>query len=324
MMKLKFLLIGTCLSLIPNLTQAQCVAITDCATLGYTEKSCPNGKGLKCPFGTKYACPMTESDLCNKYEFKYACSGIGYAGGIGKACNNKYASCICTKGYEWENGKCEEILKETLGKCSGNAKNCKIGDALHPDGSCTTNWEAGRGGKMPIGVVVYIDKDNCGQAIALEDIGGMYWATQSNDEIHDLPSLDWPYVKDDFDSCGNTQKIIQAGTSSDFPAAWATVNYKISTPYTHGYKDEINYKWCLPAAGILYSIKKNLRIINESLKRIRAQEITTQPEDNQQLEGPYWSSSKMSNYAWTWNNFDDDVETSTTNNYYKVRPVTVF
>ena len=34
---------------------AQCVSTQDCATLGYTESSCPNG-GVKCPFGSKWAC----------------------------------------------------------------------------------------------------------------------------------------------------------------------------------------------------------------------------------------------------------------------------
>ena len=34
---------------------AQCVATTDCASLGYTETSCPNG-GIKCPFGSTWSC----------------------------------------------------------------------------------------------------------------------------------------------------------------------------------------------------------------------------------------------------------------------------
>jgi len=34
---------------------AQCVATQDCASLGYTEASCPNG-GIKCPFGQGFAC----------------------------------------------------------------------------------------------------------------------------------------------------------------------------------------------------------------------------------------------------------------------------
>ena len=57
-MKLKFLLIGTSLSLIPNLLYAQC-AVTDCQQLGYTSlKSCDGG--LKCPFGEYWACPKVE------------------------------------------------------------------------------------------------------------------------------------------------------------------------------------------------------------------------------------------------------------------------
>lgn len=54
----KFLLLGTSLSLIPNLTYAQC-AVTDCQQLGYTSlKSCDGG--LKCPFGEYWACPEAE------------------------------------------------------------------------------------------------------------------------------------------------------------------------------------------------------------------------------------------------------------------------
>ena len=57
-MKLKFLLLGTSLSLIPNLIYAQC-AVTDCQQLGYTSlKSCDGG--LKCPFGEYWACPKVE------------------------------------------------------------------------------------------------------------------------------------------------------------------------------------------------------------------------------------------------------------------------
>ncbi len=69
MMKLKFLLIGMSLSLIPNLTLAQCVATADCAALGYTETSCPNGGGVRCPWNTSLmycgkkcpSCPACDS-----------------------------------------------------------------------------------------------------------------------------------------------------------------------------------------------------------------------------------------------------------------------
>ena len=64
-MKIKFLLIGTSLSFIPTLTYAQCVATQDCETLGYTETSCNGGKGVKCPFGNKWACIMI---YCPKFR----------------------------------------------------------------------------------------------------------------------------------------------------------------------------------------------------------------------------------------------------------------
>ena len=41
---------------------AQCVATTDCASLGYTETSCPNG-GLKCPFGSTWSCKAEKENV---------------------------------------------------------------------------------------------------------------------------------------------------------------------------------------------------------------------------------------------------------------------
>ncbi len=54
--KAAFLMLGALfLSGVSENALAQCVATTDCATLGYTESSCPDG-GVKCPFGDKWAC----------------------------------------------------------------------------------------------------------------------------------------------------------------------------------------------------------------------------------------------------------------------------
>ena len=84
-MKIKFLLLGTSLSFIPSLTFAQCVATQDCETLGYTETSCNGGKGVKCPFGNKWACIKSDSEceqqFCDKYGFQYTCSGSNQSGG---------------------------------------------------------------------------------------------------------------------------------------------------------------------------------------------------------------------------------------------------
>ena len=110
-MKIKFLLLGTSLSFLPTLSLAQCVATQDCATLGYTETSCNGGKGVKCPFGNKWACLTNEdevrNDLCQELGFTQDCVGTGYAGGAGQICNGKYAQCTCSKGYEWKDGNCK-------------------------------------------------------------------------------------------------------------------------------------------------------------------------------------------------------------------------
>ena len=146
----KFLLIGTSLSFIPLTVNAQCVATQDCETLGYTETTCNGGKGVKCPFGNKWACLPTEAEICKKNGFiesctgagqsgsgkscggfyaecscastyQYSCTGTGYAGGAGSACGGKYAQCTCASGYEWKDGSCQ---KEVLNGAHGNLYYC--------------------------------------------------------------------------------------------------------------------------------------------------------------------------------------------------------
>ena len=207
----KFLLLGTTLSLIPNVLYAQC-AETDCLKLGYTSlQKCDNG--LKCPFGEYWACPKVEE-------------------------------------------------KAVLGECTGYAKNCKIGQILNSDGTCTTDKETG---KEPIGVVVYISDNNCGYAMTSPYIAkSTGWA--DNAYGRDIPSLpnytNWQEAIKDFDSCENTKKIIQSGNSDDFPAAWVVVNYAPDAAL------ETKGKWCLPAAGIWNSVFTNLDIITNTMIKI--------------------------------------------------------
>ena len=150
MTNIKFLLLGTSLSLIPTLTYAQCVATQDCETLGYTETSCNGGKGVKCPFGNKWACLPTKESICKEEGFtlacnetgqtggsdscnglykqcscdssyQYTCTGTGYSGGSGAACNGQYAACTCASGYEWNGSSCQ-VLNGAQGElyyCNG-------------------------------------------------------------------------------------------------------------------------------------------------------------------------------------------------------------
>ena len=298
---LKFLLLGTSLSLIPQYAAAQC-AVTDCQQLGYTSlKSCDGG--LKCPFGEYWACPCDES-------YKYACTGNNEQAGTDK-CGERYKSCTCTNGYEWKDGKCQ-TKGGTLGECTGYAKNCAIGQILNSDGTCTTNKETD---KTPIGIVVYIGSDNCGQALALKDLGSMIWSTEYVD-IPDLPNYtSVSAAEKDFDSCGNTQKIIKQGGSNTYPAAWATVNYAPSSvPATKG-------KWCLPAAGVARSMMNNYDKINFGLSNAGGELLPDLSHDHWT-----WSSSEnLDARVWAWSYTRDDLfylfkDFST----YYVRPILAF
>ena len=259
---LKSLVLGTSLSLIPNLTNAQCVATQDCASLGYTETSCPDGKGLKCPFGNTFACPMSEVTFCEKYGFKHTCSGEGDEAGSGQICNGKYAFCSCADGYEWKNDKCQKKQtpgKAVLGQCNGYAKNCQLGWLLNSDGTCTENKVSG---KTPIGVIVYLSLRGCGQAVSEKQVAsGVQWAV----DLNAGPGIirgDHEAAYGDFDGYENTLRIIQLGDSNVFPAAWAAVNYiPAKAPETKG-------KWFLPSSGVLHEIYLNLGKINEGIKRI--------------------------------------------------------
>ena len=150
-MKLKSLLLGTSLSLIPNLTYAQCSPAQSCAELGYKETA-NKGGCLKCPFGNGWYCPQKPCDA----SYQYTCTGTNEQPGTDK-CDDKYKFCTCTSGYEWKDGKCQ-TKGAVLGQCTGYAKNCSIGQLLNSDGTCTTDKVSG---KTPVGIVIAI-KDNCG------------------------------------------------------------------------------------------------------------------------------------------------------------------
>ncbi len=78
---------------------AQCITATDCASLGYDMPSCSDGKGIKCPYGNKYACPICAS------SYRYSCTG-SYQSPQGTPCKNKYESCNCSDNRTWTNGSC--------------------------------------------------------------------------------------------------------------------------------------------------------------------------------------------------------------------------
>ena len=288
----KFLLLGTSLSLIPNLIQAQCVATTDCASLGYTETTNIGGC-LKCPFGNAFVCPSSEASVCEKYGFKYDCKGTGYIGGSGQKCNNLYASCSCGLDYEWKNAKCEKRSGTMLGQCTGYAKNCKIGDILNSDGTCSTDKVSG---KTPIGVVITVE-DNCGYAMSFNIISvDIIWSAEYVATGAFQSSNQQQAIKD-FDAGGNMTKIIQAANkhgnsaSSYYPAAYAVLNYAPSAALT------TRGKWMLPTAGILNNF--DLCAFNKNVP-----DLAYRIRDNENILS---SSEYNDSNVWVFNTGQDNI-----------------
>ena len=306
-MNIKSLLIGTSLSLIPNLLYAQCSPAQNCAELGYKETA-NKGGCLKCPFGNGWYCPQKPCDA----SYQYTCTGTNEQPGADK-CGDKYKSCTCASGYEWKDGKCQ-IKGTILGQGTGYAKNCAIGQILNSDGTCTTNKESD---KTPIGVIVYIGSDNCGYAMTASSIAtGIAWGNYGTD-ISSLPNYtSWSSAIKDFDVSGNTTKIIQAGSSNNYPAAYAALNYAPSAaPTSKG-------KWMLPTAGILNSLYTNLNAINNTISKLGGTQLTN---DNEHI----WSSSEYDlSSAWIFctgngrNGVNYSRKSDTVERY--VRPVIAF
>ena len=263
-MKIKFLLLGTSLSFIPNLTFAQCVATQDCETLGYTETSCNGGKGVKCPFGNKWACLPTKESICKEEGFtlacnetgqtgggdscnglykqcscdssyQYTCSGTGYSGGSGSACGGKYTSCICASGYEWKDGSCQ---KKILNGAQGELYYCN-------------------------GTVVGVRATGMGFYVALRDLGRMNW-TSANSQCRNysfcgnvkgtLPTLD--QLKSIYQNKSRVNSLLSTngGTQLTNSYYWSSTltgyrNYYIvhmSSGDVYDYYDSRNYPYVRP------------------------------------------------------------------------------
>ncbi len=237
------------------------------------------------------------------------CNTLGYDSTT--SCDNGIK---CPFGEYWACPEPEEE-KAVLGQCTGYAKNCKIADILYSDGTCSADVISG---KTPIAVVVYISDDkNCGQALALEELGNFQWSTEYVD-IPDLPNQD-NAPKNDFSSCENTKIVLdyshkQYGDSASkyYPAFWAVYNYTpAGAPETKG-------KWCLPAAGVLKSVDQNKTNIDQSLTRINKENI-----GNSFL----WTSSEYSNSnPWIFNASSGAFDCHINYKYFDppVRPVIEF
>ncbi len=247
-----FLMLGVSLFSLEANAQ-ECVDAPDCTELGYTqtEADCPNG-AVKCPWNTGLVfCGCGE-------DYQYSCDDANEIAGNSK-CGDYYTSCNCASGYEWKEGR-----------CVSSRPKCNIGDIFYSDNTCTSaaNYNSS---KTVLGVVVYVNSNGVGGQIMapwwIDGNGnkssagvGMIWGGYGTD-ISTLPNYtSSSSAEADYDSCGNTDKIVAAGDASTYPAAWATRYYAPTT--------ETKGKWCLPAAGILRNIQKNWSAIGTAVNKV--------------------------------------------------------
>ena len=184
---------------------------------------------------------------------------------------------------------------------------CYIGSILYSDKSCSLNLMLS---KTPIGIVVYIDGTGGGQAMALKSIGDYKWSTEGVDISGLTNYSSASSASKDYDSCGNSKKIMAAGNKSKYPAVWAANEYK-----TEGTSAG---DWCLPAAGIFTSYYNNQTAINLGFEKVGGTTFT---------DSPYAWSSSESERTWAWYSYFNDsygLRDGNKDNSREVRPVLAF
>ena len=270
-----------------------------------TETSCPDGYICELEScSNKYCitgCAVNYTDWCSQPVTD--CGALGYT---------KTAS-QCPDGYL----KCpygETVFCPTV-------TTCNIGDIYYTDKTCSSAADYNKN-KTVLGIVVYVtDGGKHGQIMAPWPIDtngnksssnvAMKWSTEYVD-ISNLPNYtSYSSASKDYDSCGNTDKIIAAGDASTYPAAWATRKYAPTT--------ETAGKWCLPAAGIMTNIYNNQDAIQTAISKVGGVSYPSCCT---------WSSSEYSSsYAWDsylGGSYGLNRNTKDNTYLYYVRPVLEF
>ena len=247
------------------------------------------------------ACIPTPSCSSLGYESSSSCEG-GIKCPFGNAWN-----CTLTDKINEITTEITEIKKVIEEGGVGGNKNCAIGHIYYSDKTCSVSYNAS---KTPIGVVVYVDGQGHGQVMALKSIGNYKWSSDYFDLSLNNFTSDQA-ASTDYQSCTNTVIITAAGDKSKYPAAWAAKEYS-----TEGTKAG---DWCLPAGGIMTSIKNNMSVINAGFILTGGTQIRT--------SSYYWSSSENVSYTAWCSYFSDDYglySNYSKDNSYEVRPVLAF
>ena len=256
-----------------------------------------------------------DDDICDGYYNPlYEGEGIGEASKY--KCNKvRPVISFCPDGYEFNHYY--NICKKK-GACNGSAQNCKIGDIVYSDKTCSATLISG---KTPIAVVVHKSPDgNCAQAISLSDTKGYFpWNNTSKDITGIFNYRTETGASQDYASCENTEAIV--AVTSYTTAAQAANSYS-TTGTNRG-------DWCLPALGIWKDILNNKTIIDNAINLAGGTPLNTKYKYwSSSEEAPLYNSSIVDVYAWAIKFSDDGsylVSPSGKNNYTLLtRPVIEF
>lgn len=192
------------------------------------------------------------------------CSSLGYTSS--SSCEGGIK---CPFGEAWNCDSAQKItelttkiteLEKEIDSSQSKGEDCVIGSILYSDKTCYLNPQKG---KTPIGVVIYTDGSDGGQAIALNKIGKYKWIGYKYDSCSF--AKDFSNYSRDYSSCANTKLIMENGTSTDYPAAWAAHEYSTEGTSVGD--------WCLPAAGVLASYIDNKDAIDRAFSLVKGSDF---------------------------------------------------
>ena len=215
-----------------------------------------------------------------------------------------YCPLLCKDGQVWENGK-----------CTVKRPKCQIGWVYYSDNTCSADVDKN---KKPIGVVVYVNPNGSGgQALSLVYPGSGRLHRKA--DVAALPNISSvSEAQKDFNSCSNTKELL----AIPIEGADHINNYAPSSaPETKG-------KWCIPAAGVAYSILNNFEIINNAMEEIDQKSSVYA----QTLVSPYisystvWTSTEFSSSnMWVLQPMDQSIGNVSKSVFYGYyRPVIEF
>ena len=219
-----------------------------------------------------YGCMKYWSDCSTKCETPYTDNCRNRTAVIGSCPANATCTYFSDCSAKISGWSCKSGYKVSGSSCVAVRPSCKIGDIFYTDNTCVAAANH-NSNKTVLGIVVYVNPDGVGgQIMALWPVNkngapnksgrlvGMAWGPYGIDISTLTNYTTAANAAKDFDSCGNTDKLIAAGNASSYPAAWATRKYAPTT--------ETQGKWCLPAAGILTNVYNNRSTLSNILKTL--------------------------------------------------------